>query len=281
MNRNRPETAAALHRFYVAARSHFGYTDRWWPGTPVELTITAILVQQCDWTVAWKAAKRMRAPGLLNLVQMAEAEAAAVTELIQAVAYPRQKASRLIDIANRLVTGGFATIEEVLQGGSTEQVRQQLLVLPGIGEETADSILLFAADRHETFVVDAYTRRLFQRLDLFDGCDQGFWRLPYDRVRRFFLENITDSLSLYDGLAWSPTFHEVWPCFGIFMPRLWNWAGITAARRVRVAFRLASPAGRTRTATSCFVMIIVPIIVARAVRCRTPAPQTSDSRLRS
>ncbi len=200
MKRNRPDIAAALHRFYVAARGHFGYTDRWWPGTPVELTVTAILVQQCDWTAAWKAAKRLRDAGLLNLRQMAESDVAALAELIQAVAFPRQKAKRLIDIAGRLVTGGFGTIEDVLESGSTEQVRQRLLALPGIGQETADSIMLFAADRHETFVVDAYARRLFQRLDLLDGCDQGFWRLPYDRVRRFFLDHITDSLPLYDGL---------------------------------------------------------------------------------
>jgi endonuclease III related protein len=200
VNRNRFETAAALHRFYVAARSHFGYTNRWWPGTPMELTVTAVLVQQCDWTVAWKATKRLRDAGLLNLVHMAESEAAAVAELIQTVVFPRQKAARLIQIAGRLVTRGFATIEELLQSGSTEQVRQQLLALPGIGEETADSILLFAADRHETFVLDAYARRLFQRLALFDGCVPTFWRLPYDHLRRFFLDHITGLLPLYDGL---------------------------------------------------------------------------------
>ena len=200
MSRNRPKIAAELHRFYVAARSHFGYTSRWWPGTPMELTVTAVLVQQCDWTVAWKAAKRLRDAGLLNLVHLAESGAPTVTELIQSVAFPRQKAARLIQIAGRLVTCGFATIEELLLSGSTEQVRQRLLALPGIGDETADSMLLFAADRHETFVVDAYARRLFQRLDLLDGCDQGFWRRPYDHLRRFFLDHITDFLPLYVGL---------------------------------------------------------------------------------
>ena len=93
----------------------------------MELTVTAVLVQQCDWTVAWKAAKRLRDAGLLNLMHMAESDAATVTELIQTVAFPRQKAARLIQIAGRLVNWGFATIEELLQSGSTEQVRQRLL----------------------------------------------------------------------------------------------------------------------------------------------------------
>lgn len=199
-DRKRLKTAAALHGFYVAARTHFGYTSRWWPGTPVELTVTAVLVQQCDWTMAWRATKRLRDAELLSLAKLARSDAAAVTGVIQGVAFPRQKASRLIQIARRLTASGFATIEELLHSGPTEQVRRQLLTLPGIGDETADSILLFAGDRHETFVVDAYARRLFQRLDVWDGPSQEFWRLPYDRLRRFFLDHITKFLPLYDGL---------------------------------------------------------------------------------
>lgn len=199
-NRKRTETAAALHGFYVAARDHFGYTDRWWPGTPLELTVTAMLVQQCDWTVAWKATKRLRDAGLLNLAQLAESGAEVVINLIPTVAFPHQKARRLVQIATHLVSTGTTRIEDLLQDGSTEQVRKQLLALPGIGEETADSILLFAGDRHETFVVDAYARRLFQRLNLFNGCAPGFWELPYEHLRRFFLDHIADFLPMYDGL---------------------------------------------------------------------------------
>lgn len=189
-----------MHRFYVAARAHFGYAPRWWPGTPVELTVTAILVQQCDWSVAWQATKRLRQAGLLRLGPLAEAEAVTVRPLIHPVAFANQKAARLIHIAGRLLGGGYPTIEALLQSGPSQQVRQDLLALPGIGDETADSILLFASARHETFVVDAYARRLFQRLALWDAGDEGFWRRPYEHLRQFLRDHIVGFLSLYEGL---------------------------------------------------------------------------------
>ncbi|MFB6261455.1 MAG: endonuclease III domain-containing protein, partial [Thiohalorhabdaceae bacterium] len=49
----------------------------------------------------------------------------------------------------------------------TSVLRAQLLGIKGVGEETADSILLYALDR-PIFVVDAYTRRIFERLGLLE-----------------------------------------------------------------------------------------------------------------
>ena len=51
--------------------------------------------------------------------------------------------------------------------GPTPALRTELLAINGIGPETADSILLYAG-QHEIFVVDAYTRRIFER--------HGWWR---------------------------------------------------------------------------------------------------------
>ena len=49
--------------------------------------------------------------------------------------------------------------------GDTEVLREELLAIHGIGEETADDILLYAAEK-PSFVVDAYTRRILGHLDL-------------------------------------------------------------------------------------------------------------------
>jgi len=46
--------------------------------------------------------------------------------------------------------------------GATLTVRQRLLAINGIGPETADSMLLYAGGHH-SFVIDAYTRRIFHR----------------------------------------------------------------------------------------------------------------------
>jgi endonuclease-3 related protein len=193
-------TAARLQRFYSAARAHFGYTSVWWPGTPSELTATAILVQQCNWSVAWQAAIQLRDAGLLNLARLAQADAAGVQDLIRPVTFAAQKSARLVRIAAQLRDQGCRTIEDLLRQGPTDRVRQQLLALPGIGPETADSVLLFASDRHETFVVDEYARRLFERLQLFPERDVGFWRRPYEDLRLFFLGQITAFMPAYDHL---------------------------------------------------------------------------------
>lgn len=192
--------ARALQRFYAAAREHFGYTSVWWPGTPIELTVTALLVQQCNWSVAWQAAIRLRDVGLLDLARLARAEASEVLDLIRPVTFAAQKSARLVKIAARLRSEGCETIEDLLQQEPTDRVRRQLIALPGIGQETADSVLLFASDRHETFVVDEYARRLFERLRLFPDREAGFWRRPYEDLRQFFLEQITDFMPLYDPL---------------------------------------------------------------------------------
>nr|NIQ98038.1 endonuclease III domain-containing protein [Desulfuromonadales bacterium]NIS43934.1 endonuclease III domain-containing protein [Desulfuromonadales bacterium] len=60
-----------------------------------------------------------------------------------------------------------------------------------IGPETADSIILYAAHK-PSFVVDAYTRRIFTRTGLLpDDYD-------YERTRAFFMANLPQQTGLYN-----------------------------------------------------------------------------------
>ncbi len=70
-------------------------------------------------------------------------------------------------------------------------LRRRLLAVHGIGRETADSIVLYAAGL-ALFVVDAYTRRVFSRLGLVDG------GLGYDEIQRFFMERLPRDAALYN-----------------------------------------------------------------------------------
>ena len=200
---NGPE---ALACFYAATREHFGYAGRWWPGSPIEITVTALLVQQCDWSVAYAAAKRLDEAGLLDLQQLAEGDPEAVRAVIHPVSFAPTKSKRLIQIARNVLDQGCDDIEAFLRPASTLAVRKRLLALPGIGEESADCILLYAAGHHPTFVVDAITRRVFQRLALIPEIDTRFWNTAYGQLHEFFLQHVLQgiSLSLYDRFSFSP-----------------------------------------------------------------------------
>jgi len=72
-----------------------------------------------------------------------------------------------------------------------EQLRPALLATHGIGPETADSILLYAANQ-PVFVIDAYTRRTFLRLGLVPEADN------YDGWQRLFMRGLALDAQLFN-----------------------------------------------------------------------------------
>jgi len=70
-------------------------------------------------------------------------------------------------------------------------LRKKLLSLNGFGEETVDSILLYACDL-PIFVVDAYTKRIFHRLGFLNERDR------YEEVQQFFMQHLPKNVDLYN-----------------------------------------------------------------------------------
>lgn len=85
----------------------------------------------------------------------------------------------------------FSGSVEAMAGESPTALRGRLLTVDGIGPETADSIVLYAAGL-PVFVVDAYTRRIFSRLGLLRGDE------PYDGVQGFFMTRLPADTSLFN-----------------------------------------------------------------------------------
>jgi endonuclease-3 related protein len=81
--------------------------------------------------------------------------------LVRPAGYFRQKAARLKHFVAHLDAKYQGSLETMF-AQPVEALRKELLGLTGIGPETADSILLYAGSR-EVFVVDTYTRRIFER----------------------------------------------------------------------------------------------------------------------
>ena len=150
--------------------------QHWWPAaTPFEVMVGAILTQNTSWRNVERAMASLRSAGALTVAGIRAVPLPELQELVRSSGYYRQKAQRLKGFVNFLDANFGGSVEAML-ATSTAQLRTQLLALKGVGEETADSILLYAGN-HEIFVVDAYTRRIFERHRLLGA------KARYDEIR--------------------------------------------------------------------------------------------------
>jgi N-glycosylase/DNA lyase len=60
-----------------------------------------------------------------------------------------------------MVAGGSIDFDDVARM-PTEQARDALKTIPGVGDKVADCVLLFAFSRYEVFPVDVWIRRAVQ-----------------------------------------------------------------------------------------------------------------------
>ena len=156
--------------------------DRWhWRADtpPLDVCIGAILVQHTAWAnVEHALANLRRLPELTPqaLLALSEEELAV---LVRPAGTPLTKARRLQTLASVVVEhGGF----DRLLASDTPALRRILLATPGIGPETADVILLYAAGK-PVIVHDAYTARLYRRLGAGpDGSRYDTWQTWLDSV---------------------------------------------------------------------------------------------------
>jgi endonuclease-3 related protein len=72
-----------------------------------------------------------------------------------------------------------------------EVLRPKLLGVKGIGQETADSILLYALE-HPVFVVDAYTARILHRHALVPE------DVSYTELQEVFADSLPHDVSLFN-----------------------------------------------------------------------------------
>jgi endonuclease-3 related protein len=150
-------------RLYQLLLAAYG-PQEWWPAeSRDEMLIGAILTQNTAWSNVERGIAALRTAGRLTLNKLAEMPVNELAELIRPTGYYRQKARRLQTFA-RLVTEEYGDSDR-LAALPTARLRAWLLAVPGIGPETADSMLCYGFSR-PVFVVDAYTMRIFGRRGL-------------------------------------------------------------------------------------------------------------------
>jgi endonuclease III related protein len=171
-----------LLRIYETLDRFYGDLH-WWPGeTPFEVAVGAILTQNTNWANVQKAIGRLREEGVLDPWALHGLDDGVLAVLIRPSGYFRVKTKRLKAFL-RVLCGEFAGDLERMLSGDLMLARQRLLGIAGIGEETADSMLLYAGGR-PVFVVDAYTRRILTRHGFLEG------GASYGEIQRMFMAHL-------------------------------------------------------------------------------------------
>jgi endonuclease III related protein len=183
------DKAQAIGRLFRLLEAAMG-PQHWWPaGGAFEVVVGAYLTQNTAWTNVEKALSNLRAAGVLSISGIRTTPLEELEQMVRPAGYFRQKAARLKSFVAHLDEHYEGSLEAMFARPLAE-LREELLALNGIGPETADSILLYAAG-HEVFVVDAYTRRVLERHGLATAND------GYEQIR----SAAEQALSRLDGAA--------------------------------------------------------------------------------
>jgi len=173
----------------------------WWPGeTKLEIIVGAILTQNTSWKNVERAICNMKAHGIMDVAALQSIGNSELGEIIKSSGFYRQKADKLkrfVNVLHQIFNGNIDNCEYY----STEDLRNLMLGIHGIGRETADSILLYALNR-PVFVADTYTGRFLKNHKLHDGFQ------TYDSIQQFFMGNLPPDTYLFNE------FHALIVCLG-------------------------------------------------------------------
>jgi endonuclease-3 related protein len=185
-----PDPAAdQLAHFYEAMNDHFGDLH-WWPGdSPLEIVIGAILTQNTAWRNVELAIHNLKKEQLIHLERILQADPRELEALIRPAGFFRVKAERLKNLL-RFILNDYAGDFGRMFAEDLWILRDKLLQIKGIGEETADCILLYGGEK-PVFVVDAYTRRALTRHGLIVN------KLSYKEIQDLFMNHLPLDRALF------------------------------------------------------------------------------------
>ncbi len=149
----------------------YGY-QYWWPAnSPLRVMIGAVLTQNAKWSSVENSMKKLEKLSDDDILKLSEDE---LSSIIRSVPYAKRKA--------RYLKGLFSFYEKIETYTSCS--REELLDVPGVGPETADSIMLYGFNSH-TIPIDLYTIRFFSR---YTGVN--FTHKDYEKLRSFLIKEL-------------------------------------------------------------------------------------------
>jgi endonuclease III related protein len=184
-------TRQLLLNLYQNMLAAFGHRH-WWPAdSPFEVCAGAVLTQNTAWKNVAKAIANLKQAGALDAFTIYHSSHEQLAGWIKPAGYFNVKALRLRNFVNHLVERHGGSMDSLF-AAEIEPLREELLSIKGIGKETADSMILYAADK-PIFVVDAYTKRVLNSHGLMP---QGSG--DYDSIQALFHRNLPREVPLYN-----------------------------------------------------------------------------------
>ncbi|WP_455240831.1 endonuclease III domain-containing protein [Methanothermobacter tenebrarum] len=147
-------------------------------GEIFEVWVGSILAQNTTWKVASRALINLAKAGALNPYSIIEMDHSKLSELIKPAVFLNQKAQYLKEISKFFIS---------LKGVPR---RDELLSIKGVGDETADTILLYAYKVPE-FIVDSYTRRILKKFKLIKGDEN------YMEIKKLFEDSLPSDYKIF------------------------------------------------------------------------------------
>jgi len=200
-----------IEKIYHLLISAFG-GQGWWPVTPIggckgglsykpiygialknekqklEIIFGAILTQNTSWKNVEKAMIELNKENLIDVDKILKIEKGNLAKIIKSSGYHNQKAEKLKIFSDFLSKKYNNNLKKFFKK-NIKALREELLSIKGIGPETADSVILYAAEK-PIFVVDAYTKRIMQRI--------GFKERTYDELQGLFMKSLERDHKLFN-----------------------------------------------------------------------------------
>jgi endonuclease-3 related protein len=187
---NAPNLKRTLLFIYQRLFDKYG-PQHWWPAEePFEVIVGAILTQSAAWTNVEKAIKNLKASNALEPEALRNLPKDELARLIHACGYYNVKARKIKAFVEWFGVQYNDSLEKLFRQDQIS-LRKQLLDIYGIGEETADAIILYAGNK-PTFVIDAYTRRIMGRIRIRPRKDN------YAGWQQLFMDNLPADTKLFN-----------------------------------------------------------------------------------
>lgn len=184
------ENSNLFLRVYDRLFAHYG-PQNWWPGeTDLEVMVGAVLTQNTNWKNVEKAIVNLKSSGQLSFSRLHTMDISVLAEYIRPAGYYNIKARRLKNLFQMVVDDYEGELSFLFED-SLDEARKNLLKVKGVGPETADAILLYAAKK-PVFVIDTYTHRVFSRHQLVEEDTEYYF------LQQEFLDNLPEDVTLFN-----------------------------------------------------------------------------------